>query len=103
MLFRKIAAKIEAYLKSKHHERILIVSGARQVGKTYLIAHLGPQIFPNFGAINFLEDAAGPRHFANVRSIKEFMWCGRISPAKKCIRQKIPWSFWTKSKLILIF
>ena len=36
MLFRKISAVIEEHLKSGS-DKILLVDGARQVGKTYII------------------------------------------------------------------
>ena len=39
MLFRKIAALIESHLKSQS-QKILLVDGARQVGKTYIIRYV---------------------------------------------------------------
>ena len=46
MLKRKIADLIEEHLKSGS-ERILLIDGARQVGKTYIIRHVGKKLFPN--------------------------------------------------------
>ena len=40
MLQRKIEATIEAHLKS-NSKKILLVDGARQVGKTYIIRYVG--------------------------------------------------------------
>ena len=40
MLYRKIAATIQAHFTSGS-DRILLVDGARQVGKTYIIRHVG--------------------------------------------------------------
>ena len=40
MLKRKIADLIEQHLKSGS-DRILLIDGARQVGKTYIIRHVG--------------------------------------------------------------
>ena len=40
MLFRKIEAQIEDHLKSDSHA-IMLIDGARQVGKTYIIRHVG--------------------------------------------------------------
>lgn len=58
MLKRKIAELIEQHLKSGS-ERILLIDGARHVGKTYIIRHVGKKLFPNFIEINMLEDSVG--------------------------------------------
>ena len=71
MLKRKIAALIEAHLKSPS-PRILLIDGARQVGKTYIIRHVGKRLFPNFIEINLLEDAVGSRLFAQAATVDEF-------------------------------
>ena len=47
MLFRKIEALIEAHLKSDTN-KILLIDGARQVGKTYIIRYVGRKLFENF-------------------------------------------------------
>ena len=44
MLFRKIASVIEAHLQSGS-EKILLVDGARQVGKTFIIRYAGRKLF----------------------------------------------------------
>ena len=46
MLQRKIADLIEEHLRSGS-ERILLIDDARQVGKTYIIRHVGKKLFPN--------------------------------------------------------
>ena len=46
MLQRKIANLIEEHLKSGS-ERILLIDGARQVGKTYIIRHVGKKLYLN--------------------------------------------------------
>ena len=40
MLFRKIESVIEEHLKSKSN-KVLIIDGARQVGKTYICRYVG--------------------------------------------------------------
>ena len=40
MLYRKIGEKIEKYFKSNSN-KILIIDGARQIGKSYIIRHFG--------------------------------------------------------------
>lgn len=71
MLFRKIEAVIEAHLKSDS-EKILLVDGARQVGKTYIIRHVGKKLFKNFIEINLAEDFVGQKLFANAKSVEDF-------------------------------
>lgn len=71
MLYRKIAATIEGHLKSNSN-RILLIDGARQVGKTYIIRHVGKQCFENFIEVNMVEDSLGERLFANTRTVDDF-------------------------------
>lgn len=71
MLYRKIEGLIEAHLTSSS-DKILLIDGARQVGKTYIVRHVGKQLFPNFIELNFLEDKNGDRIFENVRTVDGF-------------------------------
>ena len=71
MLKRKIADLIEQHLKS-NSERILLIDGARQVGKTYIIRHVGKKLYPNFIEINMLEDSVGNRLFENATTVEDF-------------------------------
>lgn len=71
MLFRKIGATIEAHLRSDS-PKILLVDGARQVGKTYIIRHVGKKLFDNFIEINLMEDSLGEHLFENTRTIDDF-------------------------------
>ncbi len=71
MLLRKISAVIEEHLKSDS-DKILLVDGARQVGKTYIINHIGKRLFRNFIELNMIEDYLGDRLFANVRTVEDF-------------------------------
>ena len=79
MLKRKIAELIEEHLRSGS-ERILLIDGARQVGKTYIIRHVGKKLFPNFIEINMLEDSIGDRLFENAKTIDDFYL--RVSAVK---------------------
>ena len=63
MLFRKIESLIEDHLQSDS-KKILLIDGARQVGKTYIIRHVGHKLFENFIEFNMVEDSIGPRLFA---------------------------------------
>lgn len=71
MLYRKIEKVIEEHLKSDS-KKIMLVDGARQVGKTYIIRHVGRNLFENFIEINMVEDSLGDRLFENTRTIEDF-------------------------------
>lgn len=71
MLYRKIESVIENHLKSDS-KKILLVDGARQVGKTYIIRYVGKKLFENFIEINMVEDSLGDRLFAETKSIEDF-------------------------------
>ena len=68
MLFRKIESLIEDHLQSDS-KKILLIDGARQVGKTYIIRHVGHKLFENFIEINMVEDSIGPRRNENRRRL----------------------------------
>ena len=71
MLYRKIQPYIENYLKSEDN-KVLIIDGARQIGKTYIVRHVGKQMFENFIEINMLEDSLNDRLFDNARTVEDF-------------------------------
>jgi hypothetical protein len=71
MLYRKISATIEEHLKSDSN-KILLLDGARQVGKTYIIRYVGEKLFDNFIEINMVEDSLGERLFANTKTVEDF-------------------------------
>lgn len=71
MLYRKIASVIEEHLRSDS-DRILLVDGARQVGKMYIIRYLGKKLFPNFIELNMVEDSIGDQLFLNTKTVEDF-------------------------------
>ncbi len=71
MLYRKITERIEQYLSS-NSGRMLVIDGARQIGKSYIIRHVGQKMFPNFIEINMEEDKLGERIFAEAKTTKDF-------------------------------
>ena len=71
MLYRKIEALIEEHLRSDS-KKILLIDGARQVGKTYIIRHVGKKLFENYIEINMVEDFMGERLFSNIKTIEDF-------------------------------
>jgi len=52
--------------------KILIIDGARQIGKTYIIRYTGQKLFENYIEINMLEDSIGERLFENVKTVDDF-------------------------------
>lgn len=71
MLFRKIEKYIEEYFNSNSN-KILIIDGARQIGKSYIIRHTAKRHFGNYIELNFVEDSIGERQFANVNTVDDF-------------------------------
>ena len=71
MLYRKIEALIESHLTSGS-QKILLIDGARQVGKTYIIRYVGKKLFENFIEINMVEDSLGSRLFENTKTVEDF-------------------------------
>ena len=71
MLYRKISQVIEDHLSSKN-AKILLVDGARQVGKTYIIRYVGKKLFKNFIEINMIEDSISDQLYENIKSVEDF-------------------------------
>lgn len=71
MLERKIAKQIEEHLSSSN-SKILLIDGARQVGKTFIVRYVAQKLFPNFIEVNMIEDSLGDRLFAKVSTTADF-------------------------------
>ena len=71
MLYRKISSYIEDYLKSDT-DKILILEGARQIGKSFSIREAGQRLYPNYVEINFVEDDEGEQLFKNIHKKEDF-------------------------------
>ena len=67
MLERKFAQYLKTFLK-ENSDKILLVNGARQIGKSYIIRYVGKSLFKHFVEINLKEDKEGERVFADVHS-----------------------------------
>lgn len=70
-MFRKIKSYIAEYLRSSS-TRILVIDGARQVGKSYIIRETGKELFENYVEINLLEDSLKDRLFENTKTTEDF-------------------------------
>lgn len=70
-LYRKYSKKLEDFLANEPN-KILLVNGARQIGKSFIIRHVGQQKFKNFIEINLKADKEGNQVFAGVKSTEDF-------------------------------
>lgn len=71
MLYRKITKKIENYFNSKSN-KMLVVDGARQIGKSFIIRYVGEKMFKNYIEVNMERDKQKDRLFANAKTIEDF-------------------------------
>lgn len=71
MLYRKIETVISDKFAADS-DKVPVVTGARQIGKSYIIRHCAAKHFKNLVEINLIEDSEGPRVFDNVRTTDDF-------------------------------
>ena len=71
MLYRKISERLKEYFSSGS-DRLLVIDGARQIGKSYIIREIGSAMFPNYIELNMEEDKVGERIFAEARTVDDF-------------------------------
>lgn len=70
MLYRKIEKLIEEHLSSDS-KKVLLIDGAKQVGKSYIIRYVGQKLYENYIEINMIEDSLNERLFADVKSVDD--------------------------------
>lgn len=70
MLKRKFTSVLERYL-TEQTNKILLVNGARQIGKSYIIRYVGKKLYPHFVEINLQKDKEGPAIFSHVHTTQE--------------------------------
>ncbi len=71
MLYRKILRYIEDFLLSGKN-KVLLIDGARQIGKSFIIRYVGKKHFENFVEINLQEDKSTERLFESIKSVDDF-------------------------------
>lgn len=71
MIHRKIESELDAFL-SRNGKEALLVSGARQVGKTFIIREFARRHYANFVEINFIKNPDAKALFAATTSEHEF-------------------------------
>ena len=70
MLKRKFTRYIEHFLTNEP-DKILLVNGARQIGKSYLVRYVGNRLFKHFVEINLKEDKEGDQVFTWVKTTND--------------------------------
>ncbi len=71
MLYRKFTSELEKFLLNEP-QKILLVNGARQIGKSYLIRYVGKKLFKHYVEINLKADQESNRIFSDVHSKEDF-------------------------------
>lgn len=71
MLRRKIQSTLQEYFLADSN-KVLLLDGARQIGKSFIIRYEAKKHFKNYIEINFLEDKNGERLFDGVTSTDDF-------------------------------
>lgn len=71
MLKRKIQDYIERYLSSNSN-KLLVIDGARQIGKSFIIREVGQRLFPNYIEVNFANDKNGAKVFMDANTVEKF-------------------------------
>ena len=71
MLRRKVQRILQDYYQNGSN-KVLVIDGARQIGKSYIIRHEGQKYFKNYIEVNFWEDKRGDQLFADVTTVKDF-------------------------------
>jgi len=54
------------------NDRIMVIEGARQVGKSYIIREVGHRLFKNFVEINFVKDGETECLFRDIHGMDDF-------------------------------
>ena len=67
MFKRKIESVINEYLNG-NKEKILVIDGARQIGKTYIIRKLAKEKYKNYIEINLKDDFEGNKYFEKSKA-----------------------------------
>jgi len=72
MISRKVELDFQRFLRDEN-KKALLVTGARQVGKTYSIRAFARENFRSFIEVNFLENPAAKELFENAKNSKDLL------------------------------
>ena len=71
MFYRKIESKLYEYYKNQN-AKIIVIDGARQIGKSFIVRETAKKYFQNYIEINLKSDYEGNQLFVNVKKPKDF-------------------------------
>ena len=71
MFYRKIQEKLYDYYENKE-SKILLVDGARQIGKSFIIRETASRTFDHYIEINLKEDFDNDKIYADIKSVQDF-------------------------------
>ena len=71
MFHRKIENKLFEYY-SDPNAKIIVIDGARQIGKSFIVRETASKHFSNYIEINLKSDFEGDQIFSNVKKTKDF-------------------------------
>ena len=71
MFYRKIEKKLFEYYNDKS-AKIIIINGARQIGKSFIIRETASKFFKNYVEINLMSDYNGDQVFSNIKKTRDF-------------------------------
>lgn len=71
MFNRKIEATLKDYYEHPS-DPVLVITGARQIGKSFIIRETASKKFSNYIEINMQDDLDGDNNFKNVRTTRDF-------------------------------
>ena len=71
-MFRRKIEKILTKNYQDENARILIVEGARQIGKSFIVRETAPKYFKNYIEIDLKSDYENKQHFFNIRDTASF-------------------------------
>ena len=71
MFHRKIEKQLYEYYDNVE-DRILVIDGARQIGKSFIIRETAKTVFKHYIEINLRDDFDGGRLFQNIRTTTDF-------------------------------
>ena len=70
MFHRKIENKLFEYY-SDPNAKIIVIDGARQIGKSFIVRETASKHFSNYIEINLKSDYDGDQFFKNVKKTKD--------------------------------
>ena len=88
MLNRKVSRQLEYWVSHKH-KKCLIVQGARQTGKTFIIERFAEEKYPEFVEINFKQTPSAAEIFSGDLTVENMVMALRFRfPDKKIVPGK---------------